>query len=240
MSKKDDFLKKTMRTPRSGFVLLAHFGWWLIMGLWSLLWFFFTFLSFAMMVVNLYKSPEYLPLAVLPVVCLFFKRTRPYLLAFLIWLIYPIGFPFTAERNEWIKVRWKGMLLAIAHPVIMLTCFSLLAGEDEVYGVPASTDYHSAKDLYEATGVEFPEVIPVDSSDYSAYGVYIVTVRFVPQQKPEKVFYERLDVACKQDTLHWYDESDAYFFEKGNGDDFFNVYIPKKGDTISVHYGKND
>lgn len=230
-----------MPSTRSVLDLLAHAGWWLIMGLWTLVWFCFSLLFFIMSA-NLCENPEYLPLAVLPVVCLFFKRTRLYLAVFLVWLMCPIGFPFAAERSEWIKARWKSMLLAIAHPVIMLVWFSLAtAGVDSPNGAPASTDVYSAKGLYEATGVEFPEVIPVDSSDYSAFRAYVLTVKFVPKQKLSKAFYKRLDEACEQDTLHWRKESDMYSFDKGGGGKYFvSVRVPEKGDTITVSSGKID
>lgn len=242
MSKKEELLKKAMHSLRNGSMLLAHVGWWLIMGLWSLVWFCFWFLWFVIMAVNLFENPEYLPLAVLPVVCLFFERTRLYLAVFLVWLMCPIGFPFAAERNEWIKARWKSMLLAVVHPVIMLVWFSLAtAGEDRPNGAPVSTDVYSAKGLYEATGVDFPEVIPVDSSSFGAFRAYVLTVKFVPKQKLSEAFYERLDEACEQDTLHWHKNSDMYIFEKGRGGEHFvHVYVPEKGDTITVSSGKID
>ena len=131
-------------------------------------------------------------------------------------------------------------------------------------GVPTHIDYHNADDLQKVTGVEFPEIVPVDSfcSDGGLAG-YETQIKFVPAKPLDKDFFYRLDQACKTDSCCWRKDSTGYFydiypeaipFDRTKGmhrrmvdvdgkkvpdwdGSYISVFVPIKGDTIILNDG---
>ena len=131
-------------------------------------------------------------------------------------------------------------------------------------GVPTHIDYHNADDLQKVTGVEFPEIVPVDSirSDGGLAG-YNTNIKFVPAKPLDKDFFYRLDQACKTDSCCWRKDSTGYFydiypeaipFDRTKGmhrrmvdvdgkkvpdwdGTYISVFVPIKGDTIILNDG---
>lgn len=80
--------------------------------------------------------------------------------------------------------------------------------------VPTSIDYHNADDLRKVTGVEFPEIVPVDSLYSNGGMAYCKTiVKFVPVKPLDKDFFYRLDQACKTDSCCWTKDPSGYRYE---------------------------
>ena len=105
------------------------------------------------------------------------------------------------------------MLLIIILFVGFLVMFVVGAGQSNGTGVPTHIDYHNADDLQKVTGVEFPEIVPVDSfcSDGGLAG-YETQIKFVPAKPLDKDFFCRLDQACKTDSCCWRKDSIGYFY----------------------------
>ena len=131
-------------------------------------------------------------------------------------------------------------------------------------GVPTHIDYHNADDLQKVTGVEFPEIVPVDSI-YSDGGLagYGTQIKFVPAKPLDKDFFYRLDQACKTDSCCWKKDSTGYRydiypeaipFDRTKGmhrrmvdvdgkkvpdwdGTYISVFVPIKGDTIILNDG---
>lgn len=131
-------------------------------------------------------------------------------------------------------------------------------------GVPTHIDYHNADDLQKVTGVEFPEIVPVDSI-YSDGGLaaYNTEIKFVPAKPLDKDFFYRLDQACKTDSCCWRKDSTGYRydiypeaipFDRTKGmhrrmvdvdgkkvpdwdGTYISVFVPIKGDTIILNDG---
>ena len=149
----------------------------------------------------------------------------------------------------------------IAMPILIILFvvgFALLDGT----GVPTQIDYHNADDLRKVTGVEFPEIVPVDSfcSDGGLVG-YETQIEFVPAKPLDKDFFYRLDQACKTDSCCWKKDSTGYSydiypeaipFDRTKGmhrrmvdvdgkkvpdwdGTYISVFVPIKGDTIILN-----
>lgn len=129
--------------------------------------------------------------------------------------------------------------------------------------VPSTARYHTAYELQQATGVEFPEVSLVDSTKRHVYDMWSSEVEtFVPVKPLSKEFFKRLDRACKEDPCCWMKEENGYRYTiypefpldrtKGShrrmvkdGDgmvedwqgDFVEVWVPFSGDTITIEDG---
>lgn len=169
-------------------------------------------------------------------------------------------------------LKWIGYLciagvsvVGVLMMALTVLVFFLLAAEES--GVPASIDYHTAADLRRATGVDFPEVTPVDSSFYDAFRVHRQTVWLVPKNKLKKSFFRKLERACQQDDC-WRKDSTGYTYDilpekrfedgfdrtKGDGwrmvkvpetgeekrdwdGAYIRVFVPAQGDTIIVEDG---
>lgn len=171
---------------------------------------------------------------------------------------------------------WLGSLIwsfgiIIAMPMLLITILLFvglvgLVGSclSDGTGVPTQIDYHNADDLQKVTGVEFPEIIPVDSI-YSDGGLagYNTNIKFIPVKPLDKDFFCRLDQACKTDSCCWKKDSTGYRYDiypeaipfdrtKGmhrrmvdvdgkkvpdwDGSYIF-VFVPIKGDTIILNDG---
>ena len=106
-----------------------------------------------------------------------------------------------------------GPLLLI---ILFVVGLDLLVGSalSDGTGVPTHIDYHNADDLQKVTGVEFPEIVPVDSfcSDGGLAG-YETQIKFVPAKPLDKDFFCRLDQACKTDSCCWRKDSTGYSYD---------------------------
>lgn len=149
-------------------------------------------------------------------------------------------------------------ILCFSFPILLFVAFASTST-----GIPTSVSYHNAEDLYKATGVKFPEVIPVDSFYYSSFGSHGVGVKFVPKKELSKRFFRQLDNVCKTDSCCWRKGESSYtyyilperpldrtkgthfrMFDTGEGKsepdwdgDFVFVEIPFSGDTITIEDG---
>ena len=77
---------------------------------------------------------------------------------------------------------------------------------------PSSIDYRNSTDLEKATGVEFPEVIPVDSVFFQEWMHGCTSVTFVPKRALTKEFFERLDKACETESSDWCKDERGYHY----------------------------
>lgn len=150
------------------------------------------------------------------------------------------------------------MIILFVGVGLVVTCLS------DGTGVPTHIDYHNADDLQKVTGVEFPEIVPVDSilSDGGLAG-YNTNIKFIPVKPLDKDFFYRLDQACKTDSCCWRKDSIGYFyhiypeaipFDRTKGmhrrmvdvdgkkvpdwdGTYISVIVPIKGDTIILNDG---
>lgn len=156
------------------------------------------------------------------------------------------------------------MLLIIILFVGFLVMFVVGAGQSNGTGVPTHIDYHNADDLQKVTGVEFPEIIPVDSfyTDGGFAGSK-TQIKFVPAKPLDKDFFYRLDQACMTDSCCWRKDTIGYFydiypeaipFDRTKGmhrrmvyvdgkkvpdwdGTYISVFVPIEGDTIILSDG---
>lgn len=203
------------------------------------------------------------------VTVLFKTKYKSWGACFLWWALFPFLLPWYAKKQGVIKHKWKSWLLAIVSPLglyiilliilFMAFCSSVDRNEN---GVPSETPYHTAFDLQKATGVEFPDVVPVDSFWHDDFCNNYVRVRFVPRKPLTKKFFKRLDRACKEDSCCWRKGEWAYEYSiyperpldrtKGShrrsvdwdgksvpdwDGDYVSVIVPFKGDTITIEDG---
>ena len=154
-------------------------------------------------------------------------------------------------------------IICVALPIQLIIMFMAALSSGGTY-VPSNIDYHNADDLRKVTGVEFPEIVPVDSIclDWGLAG-YSTKIDFVPVKPLDKDFFRRLDRACKTDSCCWRKDSTGYIYEiypeaipfdrtKGmhrrmvevDGEKtpdwdgtYISVFVPIKGDTIILYDG---
>ena len=170
--------------------------------------------------------------------------------------------------KDWLsslKRSFFGIIIALPILlIILLILFVVGFGLSNGTGVPTRIDYHNADDLRKVTGVEFPEIVPVDSfcSDGGLAG-YETQIAFVPAKPLDKDFFYRLDQACKTDSCCWRKDSIGYFyhiypeaipFDRTKGmhrrmvdvdgkkvpdwdGTYISVIVPIKGDTIILNDG---
>ena len=169
--------------------------------------------------------------------------------------------------KDWLSsLKWSFGIIAMPILLIILPIilfWGVLALFDGT-GVPTQIDYHNADDLRKVTGVEFPEIVPVDSfcSDGGLAG-YETQIAFVPAKPLDKDFFYRLDQACKTDSCCWRKDSIGYFyhiypeaipFDRTKGmhrrmvdvdgkkvpdwdGTYISVFVPIEGDTIILSDG---
>lgn len=152
-------------------------------------------------------------------------------------------------------------------PLLLIILLVIIPFGGGSTGVAKKIDYHNADDLRKVTGVEFPEIVPVDSfySDGGLVG-YNTQIEFVPAKPLDKDFFYRLDQACKTDSCCWRKDSTGYFydiypeyteaipFDRTKGmhrrmvdvdgkkvpdwdGTYISVFVPIKGDTIILNDG---
>lgn len=168
--------------------------------------------------------------------------------------------------KDWLSsLKWSFGIIAM--PILLIIPIILFGGVLALFdgtGVPTRIDYHNADDLRKVTGVEFPEIVPVDSffSD-RGLGGYETQIAFVPAKPLDKDFFYRLDQACKTDSCCWRKDSTGYFydiypeaipFDRTKGmhrrmvdvdgkkvpdwdGSYISVFVPIKGDTIILNDG---
>lgn len=125
---------------------------------------------------------------------------------------------------------------------------------------PKKLEYRNAEDLYRATGVKYPDVIPVDSTYYDGETNYGTIVKFVlKDENKAKELIESIEEWMATDSLYWEKYNGEYHFyvrpvlpvdlpngrgwrKKENGEldedgDFISVSVPEKVDTITLIYG---
>lgn len=168
--------------------------------------------------------------------------------------------------KDWLSsLKWSFGIIAM--PILLIIPIILFGGVLALFdgtGVPTRIDYHNADDLRKVTGVEFPEIVPVDSfcSD-RGLGGYETQIAFVPAKPLDKDFFYRLDQACKTDSCCWKKDSTGYRydiypeaipFDRTKGmhrrmvdvdgkkvpdwdGTYISVFVPIEGDTIILNDG---
>lgn len=202
------------------------------------------------------------------------ERWHKFTVASLWWMLLPIVFPWYVKKKGMIRHWWIRIPLMFVAPcflicyayIVLIIAFCMTMGENETYEA-ASTNYHTAYDLQKATGVEFPEVVPVDSIQHIDFCNHYTMVKFVPKKKLKKKFFKKLDLACVEDSSCWrkcdkcyvymiypvrpldrtkkYESPFRFVDIDGDGKketydwdgDYVRVVVPLKGDTITIEDG---
>lgn len=184
---------------------------------------------------------------------------------YLCWALFPFPLIVHPKRfgfmRSWLLFLVSPCMVSVYYVVLAVIAVVLSMGYSS-YGVPVSVPYHNATDLKKVTGVDFPEVIPVDSTYEDGYALTETIVKFVPKRALPDKFFKSLDKACKDDPCCWSKDSTGYYYNiyperpldrtKGThmrkvevdgkmiddwDGDFVSVRIPLKGDTIYVSEG---
>lgn len=153
-------------------------------------------------------------------VSLFNKRYKGFGACYLWWTFFPFVLPWYAKKAGVIRRQWKSWVLLFISPcalsIYLFTlffiglCMSMYRNEN---GVPASIDYHDARDLTKATGVEFPEVVLVDSLWHDDWCNHYTRVKFIPAKPLTQSFFNQLDKACVVDSCCWSkNEKDSCYY----------------------------
>ena len=170
------------------------------------------------------------------------------------------------DIRNWTKtVTWclgGGVLVILVHIPLLLFIILAFSGGDHA---TCPIGYPDAEDLQKVTGVEFPDVVPVDSF-YSENGLgsYVAAVKFTSVKPLNKEFFNRLDNACKTDSCCWKKEAGGYRYfiypdsipfdrtkgqhrrmvDDSNGNQvpdwdgyYFSVSVSTKGDSITLCQG---
>lgn len=166
----------------------------------------------------------------------FTKNTDSFVYIFLIFMaVLPIilFIAYRITKYDLIKsALWGGGIAAV---IAVPMCLIGGAMVSETNAKPTTVEYHNAKDLEKTTGVEFPEVIPVDSTYHDDWNNSYTEVKFVAPHGLKKSFYKRLERACNNtDSVCWrkssvdkYEKNGYYYYilpdrrpfdrTKGNG-----------------------
>lgn len=189
----------------------------------------------------------------------FTKNTDSFVYIFLIFMaVMPIilFIAYILTKYDLIKsALWGGGIAAVMTIPICLIGGAMVS---EINTKPTTVEYHNAKDLEKATGVEFPEVIPVDSTYHDDWNNSYTEVKFIAPHGLKKSFYRRLDKACKDDSLLWIKIAgtktinDEAFWHKSVGDSlradgYYYYVLPSripfnrlKGDSWRMKNGSPD
>ena len=103
---------------------------------------------------------------------------------YLCWALFPFPFILHPQRLGFIK-SWLLFLISpfMGFVLFMVGCILVcIAMSQSEEGVPVSIPYHTAKDLKRITGVDFPEVIPVDSTYVDEWMYHKQFIKFVPRK----------------------------------------------------------
>jgi hypothetical protein len=183
---------------------------------------------------------------------------------FLFWSLFPFPLIIHPKRfgciKSWLLFLISPCMMSVYYAaLVILVVVSMSHTED---GPAVSIPYHTNEDLRRITGVEFPEVVPVDSTWHYDFNFSETAIKFVPVKPLNKNFFRRLDKACKDDSCCWRKDSLSYQYyiypeypiDRPNGThirqvemngemiddwdgDFISVQIPFSGDTIYVSEG---
>ena len=184
------------------------------------------------------KASSYLQWAVFPFPLILHPKKRGYVMSWILFLTSPF------------------MVSAVGITTLVYAIYEL---EKTHYNTPTAVPYHHAEDIKKVTGIDFPEVVPIDSLTESSLGYSNTTVKFIPKEPLTQEFFRTLEKACKEDSCCWRKEDEGYryyiylgmYIEEGEGkhqrvvdiegrlpsDGWVGVYVPLKGDTISVYEG---
>lgn len=174
--------------------------------------------------------------------------------SYLRWALFPFSLMLFPR-----KMGIKSWLLFLLSPFMMLAYFIAFAlwiasiMFSDRYGIPKAISYHNCEDLKRVTGVNFPDIVPVDSIWHETLGFSETIIKFVPKETVSPSFYQDLEKACKEDSLCWRKDSLVYYYsiytdistDSIHGTDikedsphsYINISIPFSGDTIYVHDG---
>ena len=126
---------------------------------------------------------------------------------YLCWALFPFPFLFHPRRfgflKSWALFFFSPCMISVYYAtlyvvVLFVTMIKLIDYPNT--GVPSSIPYHNADDLRRITGVEFPDVIPVDSTYEDSYVLSQISTKFVPQKPLYPKFFKRLEKECKEDS----------------------------------------
>ena len=193
---------------------------------------------------------------------LFVKKWRGKASLYLTWALFP--FPLLHKKEKFGLLTRR--LLVFFSPCTFFIFFMFFVVTygmaQSSSGIPDSIPYHNAADLRRITGVDFPDVIPVDSFYYDDINLNEVSIKFIPRRPLKKSFFNKLEKACVNDSCCWTKNDEGYQYyifpelpidrPKGthirkvemDGEmiddwdgDFVSVFVPFKGDTIYVKDG---
>jgi len=177
----------------------------------------------------------------------------------LCWALFPYSLIVRPRRLGIVKNRAVFLVSPfMLYLYFLVFAFILYDVAMKNYYVPKSIPYHTAEDLKKATGVEFPEVVAVDSTLFDDPGI---GMWFVMKEDLRQAFFQRLDRACKDDTCCWHRDSLGYRYcivnperpidrtqgthtrkkAENEEDDIWidrlEVVVPLNNDTIYVYEG---
>ena len=155
---------------------------------------------------------------------------------FILWLFFSPAYFFVSKKYGVSDMKRFWLTLFSPFTIIMVLWLMLkfllwvLFGDVETN---RSIDYPSNNALTEITGIEFPELCPIDSSTFVFPAFKGVTKTCLPIEKPSKKFYKTLENKCKTDSF-WTKEKDAYIYDNYFINQTIKVQLPHLGDTIKV------
>ena len=184
---------------------------------------------------------------------------------YLYWALFPFPLIFHPQKfgfiKSWILFLISPCMISVYYAVLLFFAL-ILSMSYTSYGTPSSISYHTAEDLKRVTGVDFPDVVPVDSLYEDGFALTETIIKFVSQKTLSVQFFQSLDKACRNDSCCWSKDSLGYYYNiypvrpidrtKGThmrqvevdgkmvndwDGDFISVRIPIKGDTIYVSEG---
>ncbi len=156
----------------------------------------------------------------------------------------------------WVFKQSVGFTILLFLPsVFLLFLISFGSADLDTHRGPANrTAFRDAHDLERATGIAFPDVTAVDSTEESAWRSRMTTVSFVPKRPLKRKFKAQLDEVCQTDK-HWRKDEGCWHYnievgtsfenfdrkikshERVGSEAYISVSVPEKGDTIILYYG---
>jgi hypothetical protein len=155
---------------------------------------------------------------------------------FILWLVFSPAYFFISKKYGVSDIKRFWLTIFSPFTIIMVLWLLLKLLLWVLFGDIAtnrSIDYPSNNAPTEITGVEFPELCPIDSSTFAFPAFVGVTKTYLPVEKPSKKFYKTLENKCKTDSF-WTKEKDAYIYDNNFINQTITVQLPHLGDTIKV------
>mgnify|MGYP006988880599 FL=1 len=148
-------------------------------------------------------------------VCCLAKEEWHYKARWLCWALFPFPLILHPRRvglfKSWILFLISPCMISVYYAVLLFFALILSMGYTS-HGTPSSIPYHTAEDLKKVTGVDFPDVVPVDSSYEDGYALTETVIKFVPKKHLSAKFFRGLDKACKNDSCCWSKDSIGYYY----------------------------